>query len=68
MEKSVEIALQSIIANIANHVDGEEFLSSLAKSFEKDAKGLADNHERAEAGDLERLERAVKQMIHSRHG
>ena len=68
LEKSVEIALRSIIANVANHVDSERFLSSLAKSFEKDAKAQADSDHPVEASELAKLEQAVKDMIVAKHG
>ena len=68
LDKTTEIALLSIIANIANHVEGEEFLSSLAKSFEKDAKAQAEADHPVEAQELKAMERAVKLMLETRQG
>lgn len=68
MEKSVEIALRSIITNVANHVDSEKFLSSLAKSFGKDSKDQTDRDHPVEASELASLEKAVKDIIAAKHG
>ncbi len=68
MEKSVEIALHAIIANVANHVESESFLSSLARTFENNAKEQAAAGHPVDAEELARLEQLVKNMIRSRHG